>query len=222
MRTQSEIWFEEYCSSREVPFARIEESNNRTPDYELNLDGQIIIVEVKEILPNTEEKASIKKLKRESVGLTTGDTPGERVRGKIAGASGQIKARTDRRFASLLVLCDIKYGCGQITGHVNPYNIRVAMEGLDQRILAVPQDRRESPYTTGMKSGPKKKMTDMHNTSISGIGVLSTPPGAPISLVVYHNRYAAIPIPTDKLQKLNVPQYCLSGNPGGPSNWVEI
>jgi hypothetical protein len=222
MRTQSEIWFEEYCANRGVPCSRIEESNGRTPDYELDLDGQKIIVEVKEILPNAEEKASIEKLKRESVGLATGGTPGERVRGKIADASGQIKAKTDGRLASLLLLCDIKYGCGQITGHVNPYNIRVAMEGLDQLILALPQDRHKPPYTTGMKSGPKKKMTDMHNTSISGIGVLSTPPGAPISLVVYHNRYAAIPIPADKLQKHNIPQYCLSGNPGGPSNWVEI
>lgn len=222
MRTQSEIWFEEYCSSRRIPFVRLEESSSRTPDYELDLDNQKIIVEVKEMLPNAAEKASTEKLKRDSVGLATGGIPGERVRGKIADASGQIRARTDGLLASLLVLCDIKYGCGQITGHVDPYNLRVAMEGLDQLILAVSQDCREPPKTTGMKSGPRKKMTDMHNTSISAIGVLSTPPDAPISLDVYHNRYAAIPIPVDKLQKLNVPQYYLSGNPGCPSNWVEM
>ena len=156
------------------------------------------------------------------MGLATGGIPGARVRGKIADASPQIKARTGGCLPSLLVLCDIKYGCGQVSGHLDRYNIRVAMEGLDQVIVAVPRDQSESPYMTGTRSGPRKKMTETHNTSISAIGVLSTPPGAPICLTVYHNRHAAIPVPADALKKLNVPQYTLQGSESGPLTWVEV
>jgi len=222
MRTQSERWFEAFCDANAIALARIGESSSRTPDYELRLGEETVIVEVKEILPNDEEKASIEKLERTGVGLVTGGIPGARVRGKIADASAQLKSRAERRLASLLVLSDIKFGCGQITGHLDRYHLRVAMEGLDQVILSVPKDFSIPPRVASMKSGPKKKMTAAANTSISAIGVLSTPPGAPIHLAVYHNRYAAIPISTDKLKELRVPQYILSGSPNGPSEWVEL
>ena len=202
--------------------SRIDETEKKTPDYELDLDGTPVIVEVKEMQPNPSEKASMEKLKREGIGLVTGGVPGERVRSKIESASAQIKARTMGQYPSLLVVCDIRHGCGQITGHVDRYNLRVAMEGLDQVVLSVPNDLRKSPQAIGMKSGPRKKMTESANTSISAIAVISTPPGEPIALHVYHNNHAAIPLPVEKIRKCGIPQFKLSGNTGEPSDWIEL
>lgn len=221
-KTQSGKWFESMCDEKQVPFIRIQESDFQTPDYEIEVSGQKIIVEVKEILPNPEEKTSIKKMEREGVGLATGGSPGARVRNKINSASGQIKARTGGRLPSILVLCDIRYGCGQIGRHLDPYNIRVGMDGLDQVVFAVPNDVSKTPYSIGMISGPKKKMTDRDNTSISALGVLHTPLDQPISIFVYHNRYAAIPIESNLLKDFASKQFCLEGQQGECLDWVEV
>ena len=49
MKTQSEKWFEGYGTNSGITCKRISEENSKTPDYELTIDGQRIIVEVKEI-----------------------------------------------------------------------------------------------------------------------------------------------------------------------------
>jgi hypothetical protein len=221
MATQSEAWFKQYCAEQGISVQRIAEENSRTPDYSINLNGQKLIVEVKEILPNAEEKASLEKLRQTGVGNAVGSTPGERVRGKISDANAQLKARTLGVLPSLLILCDIRHGCGQITGHVDGYNIRVAMEGLDQVVFAVPQDHTVSPYAVGIKAGPRKKMTENQNTSISAVGVLYTPPGEPIGLLIYHNRFAAVPLDPYLLMGRVRAQYHLKGQPGQPSEWIQ-
>jgi hypothetical protein len=219
MRTQSEKWFEQFCEAQRILISRIEESVSRMPDYSIELNGQRIIVEVKEIQPNAEERASIEKMRRTGVGSAVGGTPGERVRGKISDGNGQLKAITNGQLPSLLVLCDIRYECGQISGHLDSYNIRVAMEGLDQVVFAVPRDPANSPYVVGTKSGPRKKMTEHQNTSISAIGVLYTPPDEPIGLIIYHNRFAAISLDPRILKGHVTEQFCLSSSVGTPSQW---
>jgi hypothetical protein len=170
VKTRSEKWFEDYCANSELAYKRISEGNSKTPDYELTIDGQRIIVEVKEILRNTEERESDRLLSERGYGSVLSNTPGDRVRKKIRDSSAQIKARTKSMYPSILVLCDLKFGCGQITGHLDPYNIRVAMYGLEQIYIAVPRDHSVSPYATGMSYGAKRRMTEDHNTSISAIG----------------------------------------------------
>lgn len=223
MRTQSEIWLQQFFENRDVPLRRISETNDgRTPDYELDLFGQRVIVEVKEFVPNADERASIAMSQRNGVGAATGEVIGERVRRKISDAVPQLKARTEGILPGMLVLCDIKYGCGQISGHTDPSNIRAAMDGLDEMLVVVPSSTSEAPYLAGMKSGPRKKLTKKHNTSVSAIAVLFTPPNEGVSMIVYHNRHAALPIGTDLIERLDVRQYKLSGEPGAVSVWAEI
>ncbi len=151
--TQSEQWFEEFCNSVGLKFERIEEGELKTPDYFLDVDNQKIIVEVKEFARNKEERESDRLLEERGYGEALSNTPGDRVRKKISGASAQIKERTQGIYPSILVLCDIRHGCGQVTGHVDPYNIRVGMYGLEQVHIAVPQDPAISSYATGMSYG---------------------------------------------------------------------
>jgi hypothetical protein len=46
-KTQSEVFFENYCMNSGIPFTRVPEGNGKTPDYELTIDGLRIVVEVK-------------------------------------------------------------------------------------------------------------------------------------------------------------------------------
>jgi hypothetical protein len=223
VKTQSEIWFERFCTVSGLAFERIPEETTRTPDYTLAISENTIIVEVKEIVRNEVERKSDQLLAERGYGEVLGNTPGDRLRKKISDCSSQIKARGRGLSSSILVVADIKFGCGQVTGHLDPYNVRVAMYGLEQVHIAVPRDYSQAPYATGMSFGPKRKMTQEHNTSISAIGVLSTPKPDDIRLDVYHNRFAAVPLNPSLLAQFKIPQFELSGEiEGTTADWVEI
>jgi hypothetical protein len=223
MKTQSEKWFEDYCANSGITCQRIPAENNKTPDYEITIDGQRIIVEVKEISRNKDEQESDLLLSERGYGSVLSHIPGNRARKKITDSSAQIKAPTCGIYPSILVLCDLQFGCGQIAGHLDPYNIRVAMYGLEQIHMAVPRDHSVSPYATGMSYGPKRKMTEDHNTTISAIGVLFTPSPNEIELCVYHNKFAAVPLDQRLLAKHGICQFKLEGEArGNTAKWEEV
>ncbi|MHB1790982.1 MAG: hypothetical protein ACYCSD_01100 [Acidiferrobacteraceae bacterium] len=143
MATQSEQWFEDYCTQVGIGYTRIPEERCKTPDYELTMDGQTVIVEVKELCPNPAEQESDRVCKRRGYGNILSTTPGDRVRKKITETSTQIKAGTRGVYPSILVLCDLKYGCGQIAGHLDP------CQGRDVRIGA---DTHRGPAGSGAGS----------------------------------------------------------------------
>jgi hypothetical protein len=219
MKTQSEKLFEDCCANAGLACTRISEEASRTPDYELTIDGQRIVVEVKEFSRNKDEQESDRLLSERGYGSVLSNTPGDRVRKKITDSSAQIKARTQGTYPSILVLFDR----GQIAGHLDPYNIRVAMYGLEQIHIAVPRVPSVSPYATGMSYGPKRKMTEEDNTSISAIGVLFTPGLSKIGLHVYHNRYAAVPLDSTLLARHGIRQYELEGDlSANTAKWKEL
>jgi len=97
------------------------------------------------------------------------------------------------------------------------------MYGLEQIHMAVPRDHSVSPYATGMSYGPKRKMTEDHNTTISAIGVLFTPSPNEIELCVYHNKFAAVPLDQRLLAKHGICQFKLEGEArGNTAKWEEV
>jgi hypothetical protein len=102
--TQSEKWFEEFCINVGIECSRISENDGKTPDYQLQIDGQYIIVEVKEIARNKAEQESDRLVEKRGYGDVLSNTPGDRVRKKIADSSAQIKAKTLGTLPSILVL----------------------------------------------------------------------------------------------------------------------
>jgi hypothetical protein len=214
-KTLSETLFEKFCSNSGITLVRVPEEQTPTPDYELIVEGQRIIVEVKEITSNKEEQESDRLLIERGYGNVRSRTPGERVRKKISASSPQIKSRMLGTFPSILVLYD-----GRNEGHLWSDNIRVAMYGLEQINIAVPMDRSKSPYAMGMSYGPKRKMTEQHNTSISAIGVLYTPNSADIDLYLYHNRFAMVALDPKILQRYGIRQFILGKDvPGRTAQW---
>ena len=219
MKTMSEQIFEEFCARRGIVCQRIPEGEGRTPDYELLFGDVRVVVEVKEMTPNKEERESNRLVRERGYGNAISTTPGDRVRKKIADCSAQIKARTGGTHPSMLVVFD----SGRVAGHADAYNIRVAMYGLEQIYIAVPPIGTGSPYATGVGHGPKRKMTSDHNTSISAIGALFMTGPDETHLHVYHNCFAQVPLDQSLLARHGVAQFEigeLSG--GGASEWREI
>ncbi len=218
-KTSSEIYFEKLCADLGISLTRIPEGKIKTPDYEITIDQQLIITEVKEMAHNKEEKESDRVLEERGYGNVLSTTPGDRVRKKIEKSSRQIKARTNGKYPSLLVLFDY----GSVAGHLDPYCIRVAMYGLEQIHIALPKDLSISPYATGMSYGPKRKMTEECNTSISAIGVLFATGPNEILLHVYHNKFAAVPLDSRLLARYGITQFKLGNDmPGGTAEWEEV
>jgi hypothetical protein len=218
-KTASEIFFENLCADLGVSLKRISETNTKTPDYELTIEDQLIIAEVKEMTRNNEEEESDRVFQNRGLGNVLCTTPGNRVRKKISESSPQIKARANGKYPSLLVLFDNGSG----VGHLDPYCIRVAMYGLEQVHIAIPLDPSVSPYAMGMSYGPKRKMTEEHNTSISAIGVLVLTGPNTIFLNVYHNKFAAVPLEPRLLEKYSIPQFKLEDEvPGNTTQWEKV
>src|ERR1035437_5331274 len=94
MKTESEIYFEKFCERNRFPLLPVPVTTTKTPDYTLTVSGQLVVVEVKEILPTDEELESERLARETGVGKAIGSTPGKSVRKKIADCSKQIKART--------------------------------------------------------------------------------------------------------------------------------
>lgn len=214
----SEKIFEELCARLGIFWRRVPESNSQTPDYELILDSTTVIVEVKEITANAEERESNRLLEDRSYGNVICGTPGDRVRKKITDCSAQIKARTAGKHPSMLVVFD----SGRVAGHVDPYNIRVAMYGLEQIYIAVPLIGAGSPYATGIGHGPKRKMTADCNTSVSAIGALFMTEPDSFKLHVYHNCFAHVPLDPALLKRHGVAQFEIAEATCNASAWREI
>lgn len=217
MKTESEIYFEKFCERSRFALLPVSVTTTKTPDYTLIVSGQLVVVEVKEILPTDEELESERLARETGVGKAIGGTPGKSVRKKIADCSKQIKARTQGEHPGLLVLWE----GGRCAGlHSEPYHIRVAMAGFEQVLVNVPPIASDlRPSFGGMKHGGSRKMTDDANTSISAGALLCMPSEHEMLLQVFHNRYAAIPLNPTLLTSAEVTQYVLRDTPNGTTEW---
>lgn len=195
-------------------------SKTKTPDYTLTIDGQLVVVEVKEILPTPEERESDRLAHERGYGNAIRISPGDRVRKKIGDCSPQIKARTQGQYPGLLVLWEGGLCVGR---HTEPYHVRVAMAGFEQVVMTVPPIASgERPTAIGMKHGPRRRMTQDANTSISAVAVLCVPRQGEMLLQVFHNRYAAVPLPPELLRAPEVKQFALRDDPHRTTEWVEV
>ncbi len=217
--TQSERIFENFCDRLKIKFARVPRGAKKIPDYELTINRQRIIVEVKEIEKNKDETESDRLAKERGYGQVLSTMPGQRVRKKIYKSSPQIKAKTDGVYPSILALFD----GAPLSDHLSNYNIRVAMYGLEEIHIAVPEDPKISSYITGKSYGSERKMTPNDNKSISAIGVLHTTSRKEIDLDLYHNKYASNPLDPKLFQNYAIAQFVLGeGVNGGTAQWERV
>lgn len=191
--TDSELLFGELCSACSIEYERVAEATvqgERRPDFTIRLSGHAVVVEIKQFDPNDDELRAHQALMRGEV-VVSGTTPGDRVRKAIQSAAPQLRSLSRGELPAMLVVYNNVLSSRQ---HTDPYAIATAMNGLDVVPVLVPMDPSISPVFQDVRSGPKRKMTENANTTISAVGVLVRDENGQPFLHAYHNRFARHPI----------------------------
>jgi len=216
--TRSEILFEQFCSANNICCERVEETISKTPDYLIKKNGLEVIVEVKQVDPNSQEKGLIKTFEKNGF-MTRSSTPGERVRKKIKDSGPQISEFAKGKCPSLLVLYNNLPP--YFSDPLCSYNIRVGMYGLETINFDVPSDPSIPCQILDCGFGPKYRMTKTSHTSISALGVLKNTPGEKLKLYLFHNSYASIPLPLGSFTSENCLEFILDTKQGREfQEWV--
>jgi hypothetical protein len=211
-RTISETLFERFCTDTGIPFVRLEpdsSSGQRTPDYELLLQEPPILVEVKQIDPNHEDQALLRAF-AETGEYSFGGVPGDRLRGRISKASSQLRARVRLAQPTLVVVYN---NVDVLRGFTGPHAVMSAMYGLYQAVITRTHGLGARVLSVANRLGGSRSMTPQHNTTISGLAVLFHGPEGPY-LVVYHNRFAAVPLRPEILRRPRILQRCFQEGDG--------
>lgn len=194
---------------------------HRTPDYRIHLAGVEIIIELKQIDMNQEEKREYQKFCKGGIAQGS-NTIGKRVGKKITDANQQLTRLTCGTIPSMCIV----YDNTPLGYHTDPNNIRFGMYGLATAKIVMPSDRRLSPYIKEWKFGPNRRMTLDTNTSTSVVAAMfreiDNPEHLPY-LVVYHNVFANIPLNPTILKELGARQFTLGNNIEGEyQEWIAI
>lgn len=219
--TISEKLFERFCTSTELPFIRLEPDSSavrRTPDYELHLHEPPILVEVKQIDPNHQDQDVLRSF-AETGEYDFSGVPGNRLRGRISKAGSQLRARVRSSQPTLIVVYN---NVDVLRGFTGPHAVMAAMYGLYQAVITRTHGLGARIVSVAHRLGGSRSMTPEHNTTISALAVLFDGPEAPY-LVVYHNRFAAVPIPPEILRRPGIHQRCFHEPEDGTfPEWSEL
>ena len=221
-KTVSESLFERFCDGNHIEYKRIEASstpNKKEPDYEIQTATELVVVEVKQFDPSEEEKKLYQQLQESGYTDAYGGEPGAKVRHKIQDGAKQLKARSEGKLPTLLVL----YNNVPINDRgVDPYEIKTAMYGIEKIDLAVDPDANRVSLT-GRGFGPKRKVTPSSNTSLSAVGALYGSPNGELSLTVFHNIHAVKPLDWRSFQGLRIRHFTLGEKePRSFQEWQEL
>ena len=118
------------------------------------------------------------------------------MRQEITASRNQLRGEAKGRFPALLVLFD---GTGGRTGAIASHDVLVAMYGEESVEYAVDVPPGTAHMPPSFKTGGNRGVDRNANTTVSAIAVLAGSVGA-LRLDVYHNCYAAIPLPPAWLQ----------------------
>jgi hypothetical protein len=217
IQTRSETLFEKFCAEIGVLFTRIPEAGCKTPDYELHLQVPPILVEVKQIDPNPNDKVFLRQFEEAGVAWFP-DDPGERLRGKISEASSQLKARAKPDQPTLLII----YNNVDVRLFTLPFQIMCAMYGQPKGVITRRHGLAAELLSVSYRLGGKRRLTPEHNTTLSAVAVLFEGPEGPY-LVVYHNQFASNKILPEVLKCPRILQRSIREvGPGEFPEWVEV
>ncbi|MGV8932127.1 MAG: hypothetical protein ACOH1R_08505 [Luteimonas sp.] len=204
--TLSEELFAEFCRRAQIRCERIPTEAGRTPDYDIFLGDLLVVAEVKEVDPPPRGPTGVYSF-----------TIGKAIRHDLKKAGRQIKARAQDAAPGMVVLFEEQWQ------QVGAAQIRHAMYGAHTVDLHVPTDRSEAPRFIGHRLGGQRQTTEEHNTSISAVAHLDREGVDGLTLTVYHNRYARLPIERERFARYGIRQFELPEVEGyGIPDWTEV
>jgi len=190
--TLSEQIFEQFCHAGNILCIPITTGAEKTADYEINLCGVRVIVEIKQLTPNHGEQDSINEAIK--IGATCGGGEiGKRVRSHIDSAKHQIEHSTSGEHPGILLLYDTRpdpfHG-------ILPHEISAAMYGFET-IDIHPSKDTALPLTFGKhRFGNGKKLRHDSHTYISALGhMYETQTDRHIHIDLYNNIHSDHKLP---------------------------
>lgn len=216
MSTQGEKTFEDFCYRHKWKLSRIDEEDEKRPDYQLFFDSLSIIIEVKDLEENEDEKNAIWQFKKENTASWGNGKPGRRIRNKIDHARCQLKYKIFEYEPAMLVLYDNR---SIMVNGVDLYSIKAAMYGTESYQLFF-TDEIKSPLLLGKTFNSNDAKLKKHkNCQISALSILHQS-----RLQIFHNIFASNPIHFSLFSGINdVEQFTLEIQDGETfSDWIKI
>jgi len=226
MVTKSEALFDEYCRLRNYQNKRIEAGANlgKTPDSLVSTPFGEVIVEIKELTPNDEDKRQVEELKQQKW-TTGGGRPGARIFSIIKRAAPQLKRFAEKNVPCVLVLFDNIFIDGMRPRgrciHLESPFIDFGMYGL-QTVDLTQEGDKHVHIREGR--GGHRQLTGDARVYISSLVVLNgKPESSEPFLYVYHNYFARIPLPQGIFRGPNDRHFRKPTHPNeSPQAWEEI
>jgi hypothetical protein len=209
--TEGEKQFGRFCSLNGIKSRQIAETPTvKTADYEILLNGSVVLIEIKDFDMNPEETDALRELDEQGVAVWGSSGPGARIRRKIDRAHSQLTNACELEVPALIVLYDNRDPAVAI---VSDYEILVAMYGYQTIAIGGRHDGQHF-------FGGGQQMTPETRAYISGIGVLTAEP----ALDIYLNWFAQYPLsPFSFPADARVCVYALPHSPlDGFARWIPV
>jgi hypothetical protein len=213
--TESEQLFERFCERRGISCERIPEATRRTPDYEIIAGDTRIKVEVKQIEPNADDRATIGKLERGQSAPQWLDM--SRARQSILDAVRQLRPHVKGRQPGLVVLYETHSWLGYLDGD----DMARCLYGDEIIRGRVPRHAEEEALLLESGYGGGRVATEGHNTTLSAVAVLRASPEVD-GLWIYHNMFAEHPIEPRRFCFPGVRHFAWRPQRGQMAKWVEV
>lgn len=207
MLTKSEQLFERLCQTRGITFRRIPEGKTKTPDYMLTLSSGDVLVEVKQLDENDEDRMINRALLcgEETPGV---ECPSDRVRHKIAEAYVQLKAYCRAGLPAGIILYN---NAGHLT-YMDSWTVTKAMFGDYGYRTGIPTLSGGHIVTLGAGFMERRKVTKNTSRVLSFVAVMKEGPKDVLGLEVYHNPFAVVRLDPLRLSLLATEQF-IHANP---------
>ena len=217
MLTDAEVLFERFCRNLGIDFERLPEGPELTPDYVLHFQAVKVAIEVKQLEPTAADEKLLEMGSGPNAAGSIVDMT--RIRNSLLKGSKQLKSLTQKRFPGMVVLYDATAGLG---GYLHGDSIAVSMYGMDQLIVGAPKDPTQEPRILGTSLGGNRVTTEDQNTTLSAVAALRRHLDE-LSLDIFHNCHAAVPLDPDLLRHDAVNQFRFdAGVPRRDPSWVAM
>lgn len=202
----SEQLFEELCLQNQIQVNRIKESSvpgEKRPDYEIVTPFGKILVEVKQCDLNKKEHELQEQLNNRGWTEVYSREPGAKLRSKIIDANKQLKSYGAGSVPSMIVVYD---DMSMFRRGTHPYEIKTAMYGIEQMNYTLIGNQCVDVDTSSFKA----KMTQNSCTSTSAIAALYKDINEELSIYVFHNIYATMPLNIKSFHGKNIKHFTIT------------
>ena len=182
--TASEKLFEKACEGLALSIRRIREASRPRPDYKVTLDVGALVVEVKQVGSNADDKE--REWQLSTTGRSFGGVSLTRLRPLVAAANKQLRPWALRGIPTVVALYDphpfqLYTEDHHVRSLFGDIGISMPVHGHDHAAQDVVFARNQI-------------LSDRKNRSVSAVIAIREQFRAPIGLVLFHNPYSRIPL----------------------------